>query len=237
MRDGEGSLPAWRGLDSAAAFSGTLDWALRWVLLLGVPASLGLVLLAEPLVATLFLSPEFGPEDVRMTALSLAAYAAGLAAFMAVKVLAPGYYARQDVRSPVRFALITLGVNLGLSLALMVPWGHAGLALATSLAGLVNAGLLLGGLWQAGIYRPGRDWPRLLVQGALASGMLAALLSWGPGDVALWLAVPVSTRLGWLMAWMLSGALLYLVVLFALGVRWRHLMAPRDSIADPGGVG
>ncbi len=206
MRDGEGSLTARPGLDSAAAFSRTLDWALRWVLLLGVPASLGLVLLAEPLVATLFLSPEFGPEDVRMTARSLAAYAAGLAAFMAVKVLAPGYYARQDVRAPARFALITLGVNLGLSLALMVPWGHAGLALATSLAGLVNAGLLLGGLWQAGIYQPGRDWPRLLVQGALASGMLA-------------------------------GALVYLVVLFALGVRWRDLAAPRDSIADPGGAG
>jgi putative peptidoglycan lipid II flippase len=237
LSNGEGSLAARPGWDSAAAFSGTLDWALRWVLLLGLPASLGLALLAEPLVATLFLSPAFGPEDVRMTALSLTAYASGLAAFMAVKVLAPAYYARQDVRSPARFALITLGVNLGLSLALMAPWGHAGLALATSLAGLVNAGLLLGGLWLGGIYRPGSDWPRRLVQGALASGLLAALLAWGPGDMALWLAAPVSTRLAWLLAWILGGALVYLAVLLALGVRWRHLVAPGDSGFAPGESG
>ena len=232
-RDRAGQLAAPAEGDSAAAFSRTLDWALRWVLLLGLPASLGLALLAEPLVATLFLSPAFGPEDARMTALSLAAYAAGLAAFMAIKVLAPAYYARQDVRSPTRFALITLGANLGLSLALMAPWGHAGLALATSLAGLINAGLLLRGLRRAGIYRPGPDWPRLLVQGAVASVLLAALLSWGPGDVAPWLLVPVSTRLGWLMSWILGGGLVYLAALLALGVRWRHLVAPGDSEALP----
>ncbi|NCA90553.1 MAG: murein biosynthesis integral membrane protein MurJ [Gammaproteobacteria bacterium] len=234
-RDREGHLVAPSGLASASPFSHTLDWALRWVLLLGLPASLGLALLAEPLVATLFLSSEFGPADVRMTALSLAAYAAGLTAFMAVKVLAPGYYARQDVRSPARIGLIALGVNLGLSLVLMAPWGHAGLALATSLAGLVNAGLLLGGLWRAGIYQPGRDWPRLLVQGAVASGILAALLSWGPENVTPWLVAPVSTRLGGLMAWILAGALVYLVALLVLGVRWRHLVAPGDSVADAGG--
>ena len=222
---------------SALAFSRTLDWALRWVLLLGLPASLGLALLAEPLVATLFLSSAFGADDVRMTALSLAAYAAGLTAFMAIKVLAPAYYARHDVRSPTRFALVTLGANLGLSLALMAPWGHAGLALATSLAGLINAGLLLRGLRQAGIYQPGPDWPRLLVQGAMASGLLAALLSWGPGDVAPWLVAPVSTRLGWLLAWILGSALVYLAALLALGVRWRHLVAPGDSGARPGGFG
>ena len=218
-------------------FSRTLDWALRWVLLLGLPASLGLALLAEPLVATLFLSSAFGADDARMTALSLAAYAAGLTAFMAIKVLAPAYYARHDVRSPTRFALITPGANLGLSLALMAPWGHAGLALATSLAGLINAGLLLRGLRQIGIYRPDSDWPRLLVQGAAASGLLAALLSWGPGDVAPWLADPVSTRLKWLMGWILGGALVYLAALLVLGVRWRHLVAPDDSGARPGGFG
>ncbi len=236
-RERAGKLAAPAEGESALAFSRTLDWALRWVLLLGLPASLGLALLAEPLVATLFLSSAFGADDVRMTALSLAAYAAGLTAFMAIKVLAPAYYARHDVRSPTRFALVTLGANLGLSLALMAPWGHAGLALATSLAGLINAGLLLRGLWQAGIYRPDHGWPRLLVQGAVASGLLAALLSWGPGDVAPWLGVPVSTRLGWLLAWILGSALVYLAALLALGVRWRHLVAPGDAGARPGGSG
>jgi putative peptidoglycan lipid II flippase len=119
----------------------------------------------------------------------------------------------------------------------MAPWGHAGLALATSLAGLINAGLLLRGLRQIGIYRPDSDWPRLLVQGAAASGLLAALLSWGPGDVAPWLADPVSTRLKWLMGWILGGALVYLAALLVLGVRWRHLVAPDDSGARPGGFG
>ena len=234
-RNGDDNLITPPELEFAAAFSGTLDWALRWVLLLGLPASLGLALLAEPMVATLFLSPAFGPEDVRMTAMSLAAYASGLAAFMALKVLAPAYYARQDVRSPARFALIALGVNLVLSLALMAPWGHSGLALATSLAGLVNAALLLRGLWRVGIYRPGPDWPRRLVQGVVASGLLAALLAWGPGDMAPWLAAPVSTRLAWLMAWILGAALVYLAVLFALGVRLRHLVAFGDTFS--GSVG
>jgi putative peptidoglycan lipid II flippase len=110
----------------AAAFSRTLDWALRWVLLLGLPAAVGLVALAEPLVATLFLSAEFSAGDARMAALSLMAYAVGLPAFIAIKVLAPGYYAHQDARTPARHALMALGFNLVLSIAWMGPFGHAG---------------------------------------------------------------------------------------------------------------
>ncbi|TNF51569.1 MAG: murein biosynthesis integral membrane protein MurJ, partial [Gammaproteobacteria bacterium] len=200
-------------------FSATLDWALRWVLLLGLPAAVGLVVLAEPLVATLFLSTEFSARDVRMAALSLMAYAAGLVAFMAIKVLAQGYYARHDVRTPARFALIALGTNLSLSLALMGIWAHAGLALATSLAAWVNAGLLLWGLGRSRAYRLGRDERDLILKSLTAVFILGALLSWGSPALDTWLAVPAGTRLGWLGAWILVGAGSYLAAILALGVR------------------
>lgn len=206
----------------AAAFSRTLDWALRWVLLLGLPAAVGLVALAEPLVATLFLSAEFSAGDARMAALSLMAYAVGLPAFIAIKVLAPGYYAHQDARTPARHALMALGFNLVLSIAWMGPFGHAGLALATSLAAFLNAGLLLGGLVRQGAYRPASDWGSLLVRGLVAALVLGALLSWGLVGLDDWLAATSGERLARLFFWMLVGGVGYLLALLALGVR------PRD---------
>ncbi len=215
------------GIGSGAAaqadgFSRTLDWALRWVLLLGLPAAVGLVVLAEPLVATLFLSEEFSAGDARMAALSLMAYALGLPAFIAIKVLAPGYYAHQDARTPARHALMALGFNLVLSLAWMGPFGHAGLALATSLAAFLNAGLLLGGLVRKGAYRPASDWGSLLVRGLVAALVLGALLGWGLVGLDGWLAVTPGERLSRLFFWMLVGGVGYLLALLALGVR------PRD---------
>lgn len=206
----------------AAAFSRTLDWALRWVLLLGLPAAVGLVALAEPLVATLFLSAEFSAGDARMAALSLMAYAVGLPAFIAIKVLAPGYYAHQDARTPARHALMALGFNLVLSIAWMGPFGHAGLALATSLAAFLNAGLLLGGLVRQGAYRPASDWGSRLVRGLVAALVLGALLSWGLVGLDDWLAATSGERLARLFFWMLVGGVGYLLALLALGVR------PRD---------
>lgn len=210
-------------------FSATLDWALRWVLLLGLPAAVGLVVLAEPLVATLFLSTEFSARDVRMAALSLMAYAAGLVAFMAIKVLAQGYYARHDVRTPARFALIALGTNLSLSLALMGIWAHAGLALATSLAAWVNASLLLWDLGRSRAYRLRGDERALILKSLTAVFILGALLSWGSPALDTWLAVPAGTRLGWLGAWILVGAGSYLAAILALGVRVRSLLPQGGS--------
>ena len=206
----------------AAAFSRTLDWALRWVLLLGLPAAVGLVALAEPLVATLFLSAEFSTRDAHMAALSLMAYATGLPAFIAIKVLAPGYYAHQDARTPARYALVAMGFNLVLSIAWMGPLGHAGLALATSLAAFLNAGLLLGGLVRQGAYRPASDWGSLLVRGLVAALVLGALLGWGLVGLDDWLAATPGERLASLLFWMLVGGVGYVLALLVLGVR------PRD---------
>ncbi|MBP6734202.1 MAG: polysaccharide biosynthesis C-terminal domain-containing protein, partial [Chromatiaceae bacterium] len=167
-------------------------------------------------------SSEFSAGDAHMAALSLMAYAAGLPAFIAIKVLAPGYYAHQDARTPARHALLALGFNLVLSLAWMGPFGHAGLALATSLAAFVNAGLLLGGLMRPGAYRPARGWGKLLARGLVAALVLGALLSWGLVGLDDWLAATGGKRLARLFFWMLLGGAGYFLALLALGVR------PRD---------
>ena len=147
---------------------------------------------------------------------------AALPAFIAIKVLAPGYYAHQDARSPARHALLALGFNLVLSLAWMGPFGHAGLALATSLAAFVNAGLLLGGLMRHRGYQPASGWMSLLVRGLVAALVLGVLLGWALVVMDDWLAATAGERLGRLFCWMLAGGAGYFLALLALGVR------PRD---------
>jgi putative peptidoglycan lipid II flippase len=196
------------------------------VLLLGLPAGVGLMALAGPLVATLFHSGEFGGEDVAMASRSLIAYAAGLLPFITIKVLAPGFYARQDARTPLRIALVALLANLVLSLALMGPLGHAGLALATSLAALVNAALLLWVLLREGIYRPAAGWPARVARAASATLLMGALLVGGTGATTDWLAWDTGRQIGHLAGWILLGALTYLGALFLLGVR-PHELADR----------
>ena len=209
--------------DDPAAFSRTLDWALRWVLLLGVPAAVGLVMLSGPLIATLFLSGVFGAHDVTMAARSLMAYGLGLVAFMAIKVLAPGYYARQDMRTPVRIAVIALAVNLILSLALMAPLGHAGLALATTIGATANAALLLQGLLRDGILRPRHGWIRLGLQALIANLALGLVVHLGAGATLEWIELGLDERIIRLLACIGAGAAVYAGVLLALGLRPRHL--------------
>lgn len=144
--------------------------------------------------------------------------------FLGVKILAPGYYARAQTRVPVRIAMVAMLVNLVLSLTLMWPLGHAGLALATALAALVNAGLLLRGLLGEGIYRPEPGWPRLLAQGCGAGLVMALLLRWGCPPTDAWLVLGQGARAMQLLTWIGLGALAYGVSLLALGVRPRDLM-------------
>ncbi len=225
--------------EDADAFSHTLDWALRWVLLIGVPAAVGLAVLAGPVIGALFYSvhPEggasgaFTADDVRMTSLSLMAYAAGLVGFMGVRVLAPGYYARQEMRAPVRIAVIAVAANAALSLALMIPLGHVGLALATTLSAFVNAGLLLRGLLAAGIYRPAPGWGALLVRGLAASLIMGIAILWGSGTTIggldAWLALEDGARAGHLVLWIVIGAVVYASSLLLTGVRPGHFLDRR----------
>jgi putative peptidoglycan lipid II flippase len=215
--------------EDPADFSATLDWGLRWLLLLGVPAALALMVLAGPIIATLFYSGEsggagFSALDARMTGASLMAYAPGLVGFIGIKVLGPGYYARLQMRAPVQIAVIALAVNLAASLALMWPLGHVGLAAATSLAGLANATLLLRGLRSAGIYRPAPGWPGLLARGLGANLLMGLLLHLGTGPLDGWLAMTAGERVLHLALWMAAGGGLYAAALLATGVRPRHLL-------------
>ncbi|MGB5736492.1 MAG: murein biosynthesis integral membrane protein MurJ [Thiohalocapsa sp.] len=209
--------------DQGVAFSHTLDWGLRWVLLLGLPAAAGLFVLSGPMLAALFNSGAFGVHDVQMASRSLMAYSVGLVAFMAIKVLVPGFYSRHDVKTPVRIAAVAMGVNLVLSLGLMFPLGHAGLALATGIAALLNAGLLLRQLVLQRIYRPGARWLRLLAQTTGASLVMGAVLWFTGGSTLAWTELEQGTRLLRLGLLIGLGALLYGGALLALGLRPRHL--------------
>jgi putative peptidoglycan lipid II flippase len=218
--------------EDPTAFSATLDWGLRWLLLLGVPAALGLLLLAGPIIVTLFYTGEptgaadggFSARDARMTSESLMAYAPGLVGFIGIKVLAPGFYARQEMMAPVRIAVIAMAVNIAASLALMVPLGHTGLALATTLSGLANAGLLLVGLMRAGIYRPRPGWAPLLAKGLVANLLMGLALILGTGPIDAWLAMGGGEQAMRLCLWMLAAGGLYTLTLLVSGIRPRHLL-------------
>jgi putative peptidoglycan lipid II flippase len=212
--------------NSDAEFSRTLDWGLRLVLLIGIPSAIGLSLLARPMIATLFHYGDFSGQDVNMAGLSLMAYAFGLPGFMLIKVLAPAFYSRKDTRTPVRIAVAALLTNMVLNLVFVVPMvllhipaPHAGLALATSLAAWVNAGLLFTVLRRKQIFRPQAGWLRLFLQMGLAGAALGALLLWGVPAVEEWLAWPARSRLAALVVWVLGGVLVYFLALRLGGVR------------------
>jgi putative peptidoglycan lipid II flippase len=152
---------------------------------------------------------------------SLMAYALGLTPFIMIKVLAPGFYARQDTKTPVRFAVIAMVSNMVLNLILVFPLAHAGLALATTLSATLNAGLLFSGLLRERVYRPVAGWPRLLAQGLAASLVLGLLLYFASGETADWVVRDSWSRIWWLCGLILAGAAAYFITLFAVGVRLR----------------
>ncbi|MEY2653347.1 MAG: hypothetical protein RLZZ524_374 [Pseudomonadota bacterium] len=157
-------------------YSALLDWGLRLVMMLALPCALALLVFAEPLVAVLYHYGQFQPVDVRQTVIALMGYGVGLLGLIAIKVLAPGFYARQDIRTPVRIAITVLGLTQVFNLALVPLLGHAGLALSIGLAAMVNATWLLIGLRRRGSYVPLPGWRRFLLQVTAACAVMTALL-------------------------------------------------------------
>lgn len=208
-------------------FSATLGWSMRFTVLISLPASVGLVLLAEPVLATMFLGGAFHVEDVRMSALSLMAYAAGLTALTLVKVLAPGFFARQDTRTPVRVGLIALAANMGFNVLVVVPWAwsglpapHALLAASTSLSGCLNAALLYRGLRRDGVLPPaGRLLLPFLLRVAAASTAMGVFLLVCTPALTVWLDAGLLARCIRLGAIISGAVLVYFAGLFACGVR------------------
>ncbi|WP_027016713.1 murein biosynthesis integral membrane protein MurJ [Comamonas composti] len=206
-------------------YSNMLDWGLRLVLLLAVPCAVGLLTFAEPLVATLFHRGALRDEDVGKIALALIGYGAGLVGLVAIKVLAPGYYASQDIRTPVKIAIVVLVITQLLNLLLVPRLAHTGLALSIGLAALVNAGWLLVGLLRRGVYRPRPGWFLLLAQVVAASSLLALLLTWGSQHFD-WIGMRAHglQRAGLLAAMLLASMLLYFGILWVAGLKLRELL-------------
>ena len=216
---------------SGEKFSQMLDWAIRFVVLIALPATLALVILAEPILYTLFYHGEMKADDILMSSYSLKAYALGLFAFMLVKVLVPGYFARQDMKSPVRFGITAMVANMLMKPLVVIPlvmlWGlgHVGLAFTTALAAYVNAFLLYRGLRKAEVYAPASNWPRLWLRyGAANLAMVAVLLGFlSVWD--LWHEWSAMERILHLTVVCVAGLLAYLAALAAVGVRLRDFKA------------
>lgn len=208
---------------SPEKFSQMLDWALRMVMLIGVPAAVALIVLSKPLLTTLFHYGAMTERDVEMASMSLQAYGLGLLAFMLIKVLAPGYFSRQDTKTPVKIAVIAMVANMVFNLALIFPLAHAGLALATALSAFLNAGLLLRGLLKQGVYNFAPGWGKWIFQLTAANVAMGVLLySFAPA-AADWLAAGLWDRVTWMAMLVVGGGAVYAVVLVLLGLRPRHL--------------
>lgn len=211
-------------------FSATLDWALRWVLLIGTPSAVALAVLAGPTISTLFQYGALDQHDVTMSARALIAYSGGLLAFILIKVLAPGFYARQDTRTPVRIGIIAMSANMVLNLVLVFPLAHAGLALATTLSAYLNAGLLWWGLRRAGVCRAAPGWPAFLVRVALATAAMAAALLWWLEPLAVWSAWTGGQRSVQLGHGILLGAGVFVATLVLSGMRPRNMAMREPSV-------
>jgi putative peptidoglycan lipid II flippase len=206
-------------------YSDMLDWGLRLVLMLSLPCAVALLVFPLPLVSVLYHYGHFTERDAQQTVMALMGYGVGLVGLVSIKVLAPGFYAKQDIATPVRIAVTVLGLTQLLNLVLVPRLGHAGLALSIGLAALVNAGWLLVGLRRRGSFKPAPGWGLFMLRVAMASALMGVWLAW-MGQRVDWMAL--GQQPGWrvlMLALALSAAgLVYFAVLWVCGVRPRQFM-------------
>ncbi len=218
-------LAAAKAADDPVRYSGLLDWGLRLVVLLAVPCAVALLTFAQPLVAVLYHYGAFTVADVQRTASALMGYGAGLIGLIAIKVLAPGFYARQDIRTPVKIAIVVLILTQVLNYLLVPYLAHAGLALAIGIGAMVNALFLLIGLLRRGAYKPSPGWARFGLQVVAASALLAVFLMWVAMRVN-WLGFEGQAlqRVGLLALCVLGGVLVYFLTLLVAGLNLRQFV-------------
>ncbi len=210
--------------ESSAEYAKLLDWGLRLTLLLALPAAAALALLAVPLITTLFHYGEFSVHDVLMTRNALVAYSIGLLGLILVKVLAPGFYARQNIKTPVKIALVALIATQAMNLAFVWHLQHAGLALAIGLGACLNAGLLYYKLRQHNIYSPQPGWGAFALKIAAAIAVMGVCLWFAAGGAEAWLTMPPSVKVLRLIGIVALGGTAYFGALWLLGFR------PRDFV-------
>ncbi|HLX23052.1 MAG TPA: murein biosynthesis integral membrane protein MurJ [Usitatibacter sp.] len=215
------SLVRHHAADDPASYSRLLDWGLRVTLVLALPAALALGLLAVPLISTLFWHGQFMRHDVMMTRAALIAYAVGLAGIILVKILAPGFYAKQNIRTPVKIAVATLVVTQVLNAA-FVPWlGHAGLALSISLGACFNAGWLWWFMRRSGAYRPEPGWDAFLLKLVVALYLMGGALWYSMGSELSWFEISATERALKLTLVIIVGSVAYFASLAVMGFRLR----------------
>ena len=208
--------------NNTAEYSKLLDWGLRLTVMLTLPAALALGMIAVPLLATFFQRGAFGAHDVLMTSYALVGYSVGLIGMILVKILAPGFYAKQDIRTPVKIGIVTLIATQAMN-ALFIGWiQHAGLALSIGLGACLNSAILFHYLRKRGIYQPEPGWAKFFIKIAIAMLALAVTLWFGMGSEQSWLTGSGWSRILRLSALVAEGVVIYFAVLAALGFR------PRD---------
>jgi putative peptidoglycan lipid II flippase len=205
------------------AFSKTLEWAVKIVFLIGIPASLALIVLSESLITTLFYRGEMSARDVSMASYSLSAYGIGLLGHMLVKVLAPGYFSRQDTKTPVKYGIIALVSNMILNFILVWHLRHAGLALATSLSAFINAGLLWYGLRSSGLLTLDKTWFVFLARLVLANGVMLFCITMVLPSQSEWLAMEFWWRIMMMLLVCGWGGLSYFISLLISGLKFKEL--------------
>ncbi len=215
----------------ALQFRHTMDWALRLGILISIPATLGLMLLSEPILATVMMHGKFGWYDVQMSSMSLITYSFGLSGFIMVKVLAPGFYSRQDTKTPVKVGVIAIFSNMLLNVLIVLPWylsgkpgAHAGLALATALSGYVNAGLLFYNLHKQQIFDPEKGWVSFLTRiGMACVVMIGAMWLALPSDM-WWQTATVGSRVSVLVGLIVLALASYFLTLRLLGMPFKQML-------------
>jgi len=209
-----------------ARYSETLDWALRCVVLVGLPCAVGMFITAGPIISTLIHHGEFTTHDLIMTRKSLMAFSIGLPGFMLVKVLAAGFYSKQNIKTPVKIAVVATAINVILNLALIHHLAHAGLALATSIASLFNAVALLVMLIRQKIFIPSKNWWRILLQVVIANVVMGVVVYYFAGGLQRWIQWDVLSRVLHLVPLLIVAFISYVLTLLLLGLRPRHFKPP-----------
>lgn len=219
-------------LASADKFQQTLDWAVRLAILVALPATLGLLMLAGPIVITLFEYGAYTPHDSAMSSIALMAYSLGLPAFILIKILAPGYFARQDTKTPVRIGIIAMISNMVFNIILVVPMvmlgsgtPHIGLAIATSLSGWQQVLMLYRGLHKDGVYSLSTDNKRRLLKSVLALACMGAIIAWLSPSTDLWSSFPAIKRAALLCGIIVVAASAYAATLLLTGARLNDFRA------------
>jgi putative peptidoglycan lipid II flippase len=215
------SLSKYHAAANSDEYAKLLDWGLRVTLLLAVPAAVALGVLALPLIATLFHYGRFSAEDAWMTRQALIAYSVGVVGMILVKILAPGFYARQNVVTPVKIGVLTLVATQAMNLAFIVPLRHAGLALAIGLGACLNASLLFRYLRRQDIYRPQPGWAAFAAKVLFAAALMAVALHFAAGGAGWWLGAGWRSKVPALLGLVLGGAAVYGGCLLAFGFRLR----------------